>query len=200
MKEYGTKGKRASFVECRCSCGDVATYRMDHLKSGASQSCGCLQKERTSVSNKRHGHSSGGKVSSEYGTWRAMIDRCENPSVNGYLNYGGRGIKVCTRWHKFENFIEDMGNKLKPNLSLDRIDVNGDYCPENCRWATKKEQANNTRKNCLVTAFGKTQTVPQWADEMNIDYSVLYLRLYRLNWDPEKAITTKARKLQRSSA
>lgn len=197
-KEYGTKGRKATFIECLCICGVVKNYRLDHLKDGRSQSCGCLQRQNTSKSNKTHGHSVNGRQSSEYSIWRSMISRCTNSNNGGFNHYGGRGIKVSKRWQKFENFLHDMG--LRPDgMSLDRIDVNGSYCRENCRWSTAKEQANNTRRNILVTAFGKTQTLAQWSEEVNIKYNVLWFRLVKFNWPPEKALTTKTRSISNKS-
>ena len=99
-----------------------------------------------------------------------MKSRCNNPNNNQYSDYGGRGIRVCERWSTFENFLADMGERPTPKHSIDRIDVNGDYCPENCRWATKEEQNNNKRNCILVTYNGKTQNFKQWCKELNLPY------------------------------
>jgi hypothetical protein len=101
-----------------------------------------------------------------------MIQRCYNPNRDGYKNYGGRGIKVCERWHIFENFYNDVGD-CPEGLTLDREDNNKDYAPENCRWATNKEQSNNTRRNHRVTYKGETKTLSQWAQDLGINKSKL---------------------------
>jgi len=124
-----------------------------------------------------------------YKTWQQMRQRCENPNDTAYHRYGGRGIKVCDRWQDFSNFLEDMGEPYDWQ-SLDRLDNNGDYTPDNCRWATIEEQQNNIRSNRLITHEGETQTLAQWARETGIAYHVLK---YRLNhgWEPPKLFTAE---------
>lgn len=190
-KQYGTKGRMQLYVECRCSCGTVKTYQLTHLKTGHTQSCGCLGREQTAERLVTHGHSRRGKRSLEYITWKNMIRRRTNPNGKDYPNYGGRGIKVCDRWSDFQNFLEDMGPRPE-GMSLDRKDPNGHYCPENCRRATDKEQCNNRRCNRLITAFGRTQTRAQWAEEIGIPYFTLRARL-DAQWPTEKALTTPVR-------
>lgn len=124
-----------------------------------------------------------------YRIWAGIRRRCNNPNVPNYKDYGGRGIKVCNEWNSFENFEAwARSNGYADNLSIDRIDTNGDYCPENCRWATDKEQANNKRNNKFITFNGKTQTMKQWAEELGINYSALKCRLQVYGWDIEKAL------------
>jgi hypothetical protein len=125
-----------------------------------------------------------------------MKDRCYNPNNKQFVDYGGRGIKVCDRWaipSGFQNFLEDMGRRPSSDHSLDRIDVNGDYCPENCRWATRKEQCRNKRSNKLLTWKGRTQCMSQWADDFAISYVCLKSRLRR-GWSTEKALTTPTKR------
>lgn len=121
-------------------------------------------------------------------SWDAMKNRCRNPSHPAYARYGGAGIKVCDRWaDSFENFLADMGER-PAGMTLDRIDTNGDYCPENCRWATQSEQQRNRRNNKFLTAFGRTQTQAAWAEESGIAPDIISARLSR-GWSVEDAVT-----------
>lgn len=135
----------------------------------------------------------GGFQLSEYRIWQSMKDRCRNSNNVGYPNYGGRGIKVCDRWldseHGFENFLEDMGPCPGPGYSIERKDNDGDYCPENCVWATRLEQANNRRTNVLLEYQGKLKTIAEWARLYRINSNTLWSRLAR-KWSVEKALTT----------
>lgn len=115
-----------------------------------------------------------------YPSWHSMMDRCENPNVQNYGLYGGRGIRVCDEWHdiqEFEKWAEQTG--YEPGLTLDRIDVNGDYCPNNCRWATRKEQANNRRNTLYITFLGETHTLSEWAEILGVNRSTLNNRYHR---------------------
>lgn len=128
-----------------CDCGGSNIVATQNMTNGTTKSCGCLRKEITSEKFKTHGKHG----SPTWRSWSSMKSRCTNPNVTQYDLYGGRGIKICDRWDKFENFIEDMGERPE-GKSLDRIDVNGDYEPKNCRWATKKEQAQNKRQVRMI--------------------------------------------------
>lgn len=131
---------------CLCDCGKEKTVDTGRLKSGQTKSCGCYQKEMASKANKTHGHKVGGVVSPEYTTWQNMKCRCYDTKDKYYELYGGRGITVCDRWlESFENFYEDMGDKPSNQHSIDRIEVDGNYEPANCKWATKSIQAINQR-------------------------------------------------------
>jgi len=118
-----------------------------------------------------------------------MKSRCVNRNDPAYYKYGGRGITICERWLKFEDFLTDMGDRPE-GLSLDRIDNNGNYEPGNCRWATRKEQANNRRNSLKITFNHKTQTLAQWSQELNIKFTTLWARINKHKWSVEKAFTT----------
>ena len=129
------------------------------------------------------------KESAEHVTWRGMRERCTNINCTRYRDYGGRGITVCVRWqNSFEDFLEDMGRKPTPNHVIDRIDNDGNYEPSNCKWATQKESCNNRRTSKLYTFNGKTQTIPQWADNVGILTSTLNSRIGNYGWDLERAL------------
>ncbi len=129
--------------------------------------------------NKTHGHCIRAVgMTRVYRIWAGMISRCETPSSSSYKNYGARGIKVCERWHWFENFLADMGEP-GPSQSIDRIDVNGEYCPENCKWETKKNQQRNTTRNVWIEHNGVTKCITDWAPEFGLKPSTLCMRIYR---------------------
>ena len=126
----------------------------------------------------------------EYEIWQGMRKRCTNPNTRAYKYYGGRGIKVCERWmDSFESFFADMGKRPSPTHSIDRIDNDKDYSPDNCRWATKTEQSRNQRRNHLLTLGGETLTLAEWAERHQQKYSVVLFRLAH-GWDAWKALTT----------
>lgn len=136
--------------------------------------------------NYRHGYT-GTKV---HRTWLSMKRRCDNPNASNYYLYGGRGITYCNRWGRFENFLEDMGD-VPEGMSLDRIDNSKDYSPENCRWATTIEQANNKRNNRFIEHRGEKKTLSEWARVAGVSTRTLFARLNVQHWDMERAITTK---------
>jgi hypothetical protein len=128
---------------------------------------------------------------SAYWRWRAMIQRCTNPKNSQWTSYGGRGIAVCERWRTFENFYADMGDP-PPGMSLDRIDVNGNYEPSNCRWATFSRQARNLRKTPMLTFNGETLPLIDWAERLGINFRTLHSRLKKRGWTVERTLTTPA--------
>jgi hypothetical protein len=136
-----------------------------------------------------------------YRTWARMKSRCNNRNVKDFKNYGGRGIQICQSWNEsFENFYADMGDPPSPEHSLDRIDVNGNYEPGNCRWATFLEQANNKRDSYLITINGRTQSLPDWCRELGLRKGTVGSRIWDYGWDPVKAVTTPIRRRMPSNA
>lgn len=175
------------FVECVCKCGTIRAVRFLDLRHGASLSCGCLRRERTSQANKKHD----GRGTPEYGIWKDIRKRCNNPNNENYHLYGGRGIKVCERWDDFTLFLADMGKRPTPNHSIDRYpNKDGDYAPENCRWATPREQANNMRTNRLFTIGNETRTLAEWCRANDMPYATVWMRIDRLGWTPHRALST----------
>jgi len=168
---------------CRCDCGIATVAYGQDLARGKVKSCGCLNAERIM----QHGMS-GTPV---YAVWQAMLQRCENPKAQSYENYGGRGISVCEKWHTFEGFWIDMKNPPR-GYSLDRIDNDGNYCKENCRWALTKQQANNKRKNRRIEFNGETRTLAEWAEKTGLGWSTLRTRLDNYGWTVKKTLTTPA--------
>lgn len=171
------------FFIVKCKCGNIKTMRKCTVVSGRTKSCGCLKRELVIKRSKTHGM----RGTPEYKSWSSMLSRCHNKNLQAYKDYGGRGIKVCERWMKFENFYEDMGPRPE-GTSLDRVENNGNYEPSNTRWGTREEQANNTRTNRYITYNGETKTLAQWADYYNINYGTLEHRI-KLGWPIKEALT-----------
>lgn len=139
----------------------------------------------------RHGHKRGTGESLEYRAWRSMISRCRNPKASSYALYGGRGIAVCERWSVFDRFLDDMGLKPGPSYSLDRIDNDKGYGPDNCRWVPLSEQSGNRRCCLAIVAFGETNNVAAWARKTGIGESTIRLRI-KAGWSHERAVSTSA--------
>lgn len=177
-------GQHVLMYECLCDCGNIVNVRAEYLKTGHTKSCGCLRIEKQP-------HTTHGKTGTRiHNIWRSMKRRCYTKSHIEYKRYGARGIIVCDEWNNdFEKFYEwSMKNGYNDNLSIDRIDVNGNYEPSNCRWVTMKEQQNNRRNNHCITYCGKTMTTKQFSEKYNMNYSTLITRLSR-GWSVEKIIS-----------
>lgn len=181
------KGQRKKMWRCLCECGNTVTVSHSSLVAGDTKSCGCLSK--STPRHKTHGQT-GTKI---YSIYNNMKNRCYRKQDKRFAQYGGRGIGVCDEWRDdFQAFYDwAMAHGYEDGLTLDRIDVNGDYCPDNCRWVTQKEQQNNRQTNHLVTYQGTTKTIAQWAEERKIKYSTLERRINSYHWDIARALNTK---------
>lgn len=174
---------------CICDCGNFANIPGILMTNGRTKSCGCLKREQSKELRTTHGLTR----TRLYGIWANMKQRCSNEKDIHYADYGGRGIIVCKEWEQFEPFYEwSISTGYSDTLTIDRIDVNGNYCPQNCRWATMKEQQNNKRSNDMITFNGKTMTIKQWSEETGIKYLVLWRRIKKFHWDIERALTLPA--------
>ena len=159
---------------CVCTCGNHAEVRIKHLIGGNTHSCGCIKHGMTKFP--------------EYRAWIDMRSRCNNPSHVSFHLWGGRGIKVCGRWDRFPVFLKDMGERPSNKYSIDRINNDGDYRPENCRWATDYEQMRNMRKNRLLTLDDRTMCASEWAEHLNVNVSTIFGRLNR-GWSDVQTLT-----------
>jgi hypothetical protein len=200
MKRIGYAKDGHITWSCLCECGKEIIVPGNSLRSGNTKSCGCLYKEKIKNGlNLKHGLARN-KKSKIYKTWQDMKSRCFNKNNKDYKNYGERGITVCERWLNkktgFENFLEDIG-EIPKGLTLDRIDNNGNYDFNNWKLSSRKEQRRNQRWNRPITFNNKTQFLIDWAKEYNINPNTLWIRLYRLGWSIEKALTTPVKKYRK---
>lgn len=196
LSRNGNGPGRSALWLCICDCGAEVTTRGKFLREGSAQSCGCLRKERAAEANSarlfKHGETAGGN-SRTYRIWANMVSRCTNPNFDSYPYYGGRGIEVCERWRTFAHFLADMG-RAPEGMSIERNDSDGNYEPTNCRWATKREQASNTRRNVHLTMGAETKTMSEWSRHVGLSIGTIHSRLKR-GWPVEKALTTPRRKM-----
>lgn len=182
---------------CRCDCGEERIIHTGALNFGVNKSCGCKSRDFIKGMATTHGLSK----DPLYIVWQGIKHRCYNPKAKHYKSYGGRGITICEEWlNDFVPFYEwAISTGYRKGLTIDRIDVNGNYCPENCRWATQKEQMNNVRHNRMITHNGETKTARQWADFFGVPYHVFYGRVVGSGWAVEKAITEPVAKRKKRS-
>lgn len=188
---YGLGRWNNALWKCKCDCGKETIVSGRALRSGNTKSCGCYNREQSTnriVSlNKKHGMTN----TRLFRIWSGMHSRCYNPKTNNYQLYGGRGIYICEEWLKdfrsFEKWAHENG--YKDNLSIDRIDNDGPYSPDNCRWATSKEQCNNRRSNKVLFAFGESKTLEEWAEIVGISSDTISKRLNSGRYSVEEAIS-----------
>ena len=183
-------GKHIGGWICKCDCGNETVVRSHCLRSGRIQSCGCWHKELMADMKTTHG----GSKERLYVVWQDMLRRCERESSDSYDDYGGRGIKVCDSWHDylaFKKWMLENGydeSARKGESTIDRIDVNGDYCPENCRVVSMSVQNNNRTDNHTITFCGETKTLAMWAREKGIKPGTLLYRINSKNWTIDEAL------------
>lgn len=176
---------------CKCTCGKTKTINGSALREGTIKSCGCFHSEVARKIQKKYLQKHGKSGTSIYIRYKQIQVRCNKKTDHNYKNYGGRGIKLL--WKTFEEFYKDMGPSYKSELTIDRIDNNGHYCKENCRWTTKREQALNRRTAHMLTYRGKTQNMKTWAREIGIENRTLWYRI-KSGWSVELALETPVRK------
>ena len=186
-------GRRRTQWDCVCACGDYLTVLSDNLRKAHTKSCGCLRVDTCSFTGESvaiHRRSR----SREWWAWTGAKQRCHNPRCRSYPDYGGRGIKVCAEWlGGFPAFYADMGRALE-GMTLERVDVNGDYCKENCVWATSKEQSRNKRNTVRVEFKGTETSLAALAEAYGITRDLAYDRFCRQGWSIEKTLNTPKRK------
>lgn len=190
VRRAGSDKHKHRLYECVCDCGAELHVISLSLKRGTTKSCGCLRNDVTRERATTHGHSAGYKFTTEFMCYRGMKKRCTNENNKSYKDYGGRGIKVCDRWlESFENFYADMGSKPSPKHSIDRIDVDGNYEPLNCRWATAEEQVRNKRIYQSVTAgVSWNKRDKRWISKISVNNKKINLGSFK---EIERAIEAR---------
>lgn len=185
---YKPSGQAYYKFLCKCDCGNTKMVNGYALRKGLTKSCGCYTKEKAGNMARTHGKSD----TKLYTTWVCMRSRCNYKRNKEYKDYGGRGIKVCKEWDEsFDNFCAwAMENGYKEGLSIDRIDVNGNYEPSNCKWATRYEQDRNKRNNVMITYNGETKILRDWEKYLGMSKGTLRQRIKKHGWSIEKAFTT----------
>lgn len=177
---------------CKCECGTIKDIPRSQLLSGHINSCGCLKLDVAAALLRRrafkHGDTAGGVTTCEFRSWASMMTRCMNPNYCKWDRYGGRGITVCERWRKYENFLADMGRRPAKYYSLDRIDNDGNYEPSNCRWATPYQQVSNKSSNVNLELDGVSMNVAQWSRKTGISVQNIRYRL-RAGWPVREILT-----------
>lgn len=169
---------------CVCDCGTRTVSRSDAFKNSKNASCGCYNNELSVARLKTHGKTH----TPEYKIWQGMRSRCKNPSNAAFYKYGARGIIVCQRWHNFEHFFADMGKRPSIKHSIDRLDGTKNYQPDNCRWATARQQQNNLKNNVRLSHKGKSLTVGEWSKVVGLKPKTIQGRM-RLGWSVADALT-----------
>ena len=178
-----------TYWKCKCDCGNVHYVLPSAIKRKTTHSCGC--------DKYNHAHSVHGMTGTRlFKTWQDMKSRCLRNSNKDFLLYGGRGIEICDEWLEFSNFMEwALKNGYTDKMEIDRINVNGNYNPDNCRFSTRKEQCNNKRNNKYLTFRGKTQSLKYWCEELSMSYTTVRARLNILGWSVDRALSTPTKEV-----
>lgn len=187
VHKYATTKNKRALWSCVCDCGRTVLVRSSCLTRGYTTSCGCRRRAVASENFKTHGAAN----TRLWYIWRNMRQRCSSPKTKAYKHYGARGIKVCDEWQEFIPFRDwALANGYRDDLTIDRIDVNGDYCPKNCRWVDVKTQANNRTNNRLIEYKGQTKTLVQWCETLGLNKNTVCTRLNLYHWSTDRALST----------
>lgn len=179
IEEDGRIGSNVAWI-CKCDCGNVTRVRANSLLTGNTTSCGCGRIEAITKHNMTN--------TKLFNVWRTMKERCNNKSYRQYKDYGGRGISLCDEWEEFKPFMEwSLENGYKEGLSIDRIDNDGNYCPENCRWTTVRVQSRNRRANRILEYGGEKHCVAEWSEILGVRANTIFWRLSQ-GWSTEEAL------------
>ena len=190
VRPIGANGRGNVVWLCQCDCGGTKNVIAYRLKCGCIKSCGCIRREKLIERNRKHGRSK----TPVYNIWAGIVRRCTKPSASRYSYYGGRGIKVCDRWLDFENFYKDMGDRPTQKHQIDRIDNGGDYCPDNCRWATASQNARNRRSSRRINHLGENHSLTGWAEKFDKKPQTVIDRVTQLGWSIDEALSTESGK------
>lgn len=191
ISRHGSDKRNNATWLCQCDCGNTSIVSTAGLNKGHTNSCGCIHRERMANLTKTHGQSH----SKAWNSWMKAKDRCFNSKHIAFHKYGGAGISMCDRWkNSFESFYADMGDPPTSTHSLDRIDNSKGYEPENCRWASKKQQSDNSSWPRLITFRGETKNLSEWSKSLGMDINSVRTRIKILGWSVERALTEPPRK------
>ncbi len=195
IRKDGHLGEKTAWL-CKCDCGNYKRISTDRLTTGKTQSCGCLRNEMVRKALTTHGM----RHTKIYKIWEAMKRRCNSPKCDHYILYGGRGIRYIPEWDRFVPFYKwALSAGYKEGLSIDRIDVNGNYEPENCRWIPLKQQAYNKTTSHYLTLNGKTMTVTEWSKSTGIPTYDIFQRISKLHWSVKRALTEPVKNMEVAS-